>query len=68
MNTGVRIGLYAAGLAVAFGAAFGAGDRFGPEPAPPAPVEHGEHGEHGEHQEGGTGQEHGRDHDAPPPS
>ncbi|MFD4167722.1 hypothetical protein ACFWQ1_13065 [Streptomyces albidoflavus] len=62
MNTGVRIGLYAAGLAVAFGAAFGVGDRFGPEPAPPAPVEH------GEQQEGGTGQEHGRDHDAPPPS
>ncbi|MGW4376341.1 hypothetical protein ACWEJ7_22065 [Streptomyces albidoflavus] len=62
MNTGVRIGLYAAGLAVAFGAAYGVGDRFGPEPAPPAPVEH------SEHQEGGAGEKHGQDHDAPPPT
>ncbi|MBV1955655.1 MULTISPECIES: hypothetical protein [Streptomyces] len=60
MNTGVRIGLYAAGLAVAFGAAYGAGDRFGPASAPPTPVEH------SEHREGGAGEEHGQDHDAPP--
>ncbi|MGW8385603.1 hypothetical protein ACWGMW_24010 [Streptomyces albidoflavus] len=59
MHTGVRIGLYAAGLAGAFGAAYGIGDRFGPEPAPV---------EHSEHQEGGAGEEHGQDHDAAPAS
>ncbi|WP_436739399.1 hypothetical protein [Streptomyces sp. BBFR102] len=41
MNTGVRIGLYAAGLAIAFGAAYGVGDRFGPEPSRPVPTGHG---------------------------
>lgn len=45
MNTGVRIALYAAGLVVAFGAAYGVGAQFGPEPSRPAPAEHGaDHG------------------------
>ncbi|NEC11417.1 hypothetical protein G3I34_03640 [Streptomyces sp. SID8014] len=61
MNTGVRIGLYAAGLVVAFGAAYGVGVQFGPEPDRPAPAEHGGHPRD-------TGGDHREDHGAAPPA
>ncbi|MFD4989918.1 hypothetical protein [Streptomyces sp. NPDC058374] len=68
MSTGVRIGLYAAGLLVAFGAAYGVGAQVGPEPARPAPTEHDEHAPSAPGAPGGESQEHGPDHGAALPA
>lgn len=48
MNTGVKLGLFVAGLALLFGAAFGLGRVVGADPAP-APHETVTPGGHGGH-------------------
>ncbi|MDT0345431.1 hypothetical protein [Streptomyces litchfieldiae] len=43
MNTATRVGAFGAGLALAFGTAFGVGSLVGPVGSNPEPADHGEH-------------------------
>ncbi|MEV6103512.1 hypothetical protein AB0M28_02205 [Streptomyces sp. NPDC051940] len=57
MNTAAKAGIFAGGLVVVFGGAYGVGNAVGPESADPEPSAHGGHSEEGDAQAGHGGHE-----------